>query len=107
MLLKCWGGCGKDGYFAYTSRNANLVCIKGIEGGDMPRIRCVECGQQIEIDLWSTPYDGELSCPNCGIVMQVHVTTGAGTTVQRKYPSFDELKGIWEKLSDIEKKIHL
>ena len=70
----------------------------------MPIIKCVECGQQIEIDPWAIPYSGELACPSCRVIMQVYIITGAGTTVLRKYPSFSELKEIWKKLSDIEKK---
>ena len=71
---------------------------------DMVAIRCVECGQEIRIDPWSTPYDGELSCPNCGTKMQVFATVREGTFVRRKYPSFNELKVVWERLSEIEKK---
>jgi len=70
----------------------------------MVAIRCVECGQEIRIDPWSTPYDGELSCPNCGTKMQVFATVREGTFVRRKYPSFNELKVVWERLSEIEKK---
>lgn len=71
----------------------------------MPEIRCVECGKGILIDAFSTPYDAELSCSECGTKMQVYIGVGGqGSIVKRKYPSFEELREIWEMLSDVEKK---
>ena len=52
----------------------------------------------------STPYDAELSCPECGAKMQVYVgAVGQGSIVKRKYPSFEELNEIWKMLSDVER----
>jgi phage FluMu protein Com len=70
----------------------------------MPNIRCVKCGQEILIDTFSTPYEAEVACPNCETAMQVYVgSLGQGAMVKRKYPSFEELKEIWGRLSEIEK----
>ena len=53
----------------------------------------------------STPYNAELSCPECKAKMQVYVgSIGQESIVKRKYPSFEELNEIWEMLSDVEKK---
>ncbi len=68
----------------------------------MPGIRCVNCGMKIYIDPYATPYEGEIGCPDCGTNMQVYVSL-EGSKVERKYPSFEELREIWGTLSEIEK----
>lgn len=68
----------------------------------MPKIRCVECGEEIYIDGLSTPYLGEIACAGCLTKMQVSVAMNAGTTVARKNPSLDDLKLVWDDLAEIE-----
>jgi len=65
----------------------------------MPEIRCVECGRRIFIYTFATPYEGELSCPECKTKMRVYVTTGKGSRVERVLPSLDELYQIVEQRS--------
>jgi len=70
----------------------------------MPNIRCVKCGEEIIIDAYSCPYEGEVACPKCLTPLQVYMgLLGKGTIVKRKYPSFEELEEISETLSKIEK----
>ncbi|GCC11017.1 hypothetical protein IPdc08_01062 [archaeon] len=69
----------------------------------MPEIRCVNCGMRIYIDAMDTLYEGEVGYPNCGTKVQVYVSQ-TGSRVERKYPSYTELKEIWEILSEVEKK---
>ncbi len=67
----------------------------------MPTIRCVECGKEIYIDAFSTPYIGEVACIGCLTKLQVSVSMN-GTTVARKNPSFEDLKPVWDDLVEIE-----
>ena len=69
----------------------------------MPNIRCVECGNEIYIDAFGTPYKAELACPYCHTKMEVYVTTSQGTQVKRKYPKYDELERIWDNLTIVER----
>ena len=86
------------------THNAYINELSEIEGDKYGSNKMCGMWTRIRIDPWSTPYDGELSCPNCGTKMQVFATVREGTFVRRKYPSFNELKVVWERLSEIEKK---
>ena len=69
----------------------------------MPKIRCVDCGEEIFIDPYGTPYKGELACPRCGEKMSVCVSQ-QGSEVKRKYPSLEDIKEVWGELNPIEKR---
>jgi phage FluMu protein Com len=89
--------------FIYAG-NVVRNCGRRAECDKMPTIRCVECGHEILVDVWSAPYNAEIACPSCRTNMQVYVgAVGQGSIVKRKYPSFEELKEIRDALSGGEK----
>ncbi|GEM_PF-4847829 len=69
----------------------------------MPDIRCVKCGEKINIDAWGTPYKGELGCPQCSESMLVHVSQ-QGSEVKRKNPSLEDITDVLDKLTPVENK---
>jgi len=70
----------------------------------VPHIKCIACGQDIYIDPFARPYNGELACPNCGehMVIRDDYPKG-GITVTRAFPSLEELKPVMDLLTPLEK----
>ncbi len=72
-------------------------------------IRCSGCAERIEFDDALLPYNAEITCPDCGTEMTVDLWGEEETnTVKTKRVSIrslkSDLKGVWSKLSDLEKK---
>ena len=77
------------------NKNGEVVAI-------VPNVRCVECGSEVYIDSFATPYRGELACENCKTKMWVEGDMHAGFNVTSLYASLKELEQIWFLLEPIE-----
>jgi len=75
----------------------------------MPNIRCTRCGDEIYIDAFALPYEGEIACKNCHNIMDFRMGINTGTNVKAKYPNPAETigGGIWMKLQALEQQAFL